>query len=64
MTLRMMSRKSNMQTRLGDISIFGQESNATTRRLAMMNLATRGIAADFGPVVAISMVHSFCNCWL
>jgi len=32
--------------RLGDISIYGQESNATTRRLAMMNLAIRGIEAD------------------
>ncbi len=35
--------------RLGDISIYGQESNATTRRLALMNLAIRGIEADFGP---------------
>jgi type I restriction enzyme M protein len=35
--------------KLGDISIFGQESNATTRRLAIMNLAIRGIEADFGP---------------
>jgi type I restriction enzyme M protein len=35
--------------RLGDISIYGQESNATTRRLAMMNLAIRGIEADLGP---------------
>ena len=34
---------------LGDISIYGQESNATTRRLAVMNLALRGIEADFGP---------------
>ncbi len=34
--------------RLGDISIYGQESNATTRRLAVMNLAIRGIEADFG----------------
>ena len=34
--------------KLGDISIYGQESNATTRRLAMMNLAIRGIEADFG----------------
>jgi len=33
----------------GDISIYGQESNATTRRLAVMNLAIRGIEADFGP---------------
>ena len=35
--------------RLGDIAIYGQESNATTRRLAVMNLALRGIEADFGP---------------
>ena len=34
---------------LGDSSIYGQESNATTRRLAVMNLALRGIEADFGP---------------
>jgi len=33
----------------GDISIYGQESNATTRRLAVMNFALRGIEADFGP---------------
>jgi type I restriction enzyme M protein len=32
-----------------NISIYGQESNATTRRLAVMNLALRGIEADFGP---------------
>ena len=35
--------------KLGDISIYGQESNSTTRRLAVMNLALRGIEADFGP---------------
>ncbi|MGC9450034.1 MAG: type I restriction-modification system subunit M [Oceanipulchritudo sp.] len=35
--------------RIGDISVYGQESNATTRRLAVMNLAIRGIEADFGP---------------
>jgi len=34
--------------KLGDISIYGQESNPTTRRLAIMNLALRGIEADFG----------------
>jgi type I restriction enzyme M protein len=32
--------------RLGDISIYGQESNYTTWRLAKMNLAIRGIAAQ------------------
>ena len=31
---------------LGDISIYGQESNYTTRRLAKMNLAIRGIDAQ------------------
>jgi type I restriction enzyme M protein len=35
--------------KIGDISIYGQESNPTTRRLAIMNLALRGIEADFGP---------------
>ncbi len=35
--------------KIGDISIYGQESNPTTRRLAVMNLALRGIEADFGP---------------
>lgn len=35
--------------RLGDISIFGQESNPTTWRLANMNLAIRGIEANLGP---------------
>ena len=31
---------------LGDIAIYGQESNNTTWRLAKMNLAVRGIDAD------------------
>ncbi len=35
--------------RIGDIAVYGQESNATTRRLALMNLAIRGIEGDFGP---------------
>jgi len=34
--------------KLGDISIYGQASNATTRRLAIMNLSIRGIEADIG----------------
>ncbi len=34
--------------RLGDIAIYGQESNATTWRLAMMNLAIRGLDANLG----------------
>ena len=32
--------------RIGDIAIYGQESNCTTWRLAKMNLAVRGIDAD------------------
>jgi type I restriction enzyme M protein len=36
------------QGRLGDISIYGQESNYTTWRLAKMNLAIRGIDAQIG----------------
>jgi type I restriction enzyme M protein len=34
--------------KLGDISIYGQESNPTTWRLAKMNLAIRGIEANLG----------------
>jgi len=34
--------------RLGDIAIYGQESNPTTWRLAKMNLAIRGLDANLG----------------
>jgi type I restriction enzyme M protein len=34
--------------KLGQISIYGQESNPTTRRLCAMNLAIRGIDFDLG----------------
>ena len=34
--------------KLGEISIYGQESNPTTRRLCAMNLAIRGIDFDLG----------------
>ena len=34
--------------KLGDISIYGQESNPTTRKLGMMNLAIRGIDGNLG----------------
>jgi type I restriction enzyme M protein len=34
--------------RVGDISIYGQESNPTTWRLARMNLAIRGIETNLG----------------
>jgi len=38
--------------RLGDISIYGQESNHTTWRLAKMNLAIRGIDGNLGSTPA------------
>lgn len=34
--------------KIGDVSVYGQESNSTTWRLAMMNLAIRGIEANLG----------------
>lgn len=34
---------------IGNVSIYGQESNPTTWRLAKMNLAIRGIEANLGP---------------
>jgi len=40
--------------RIGDISVYGQESNATTWKLAKMNLAIRGIEANIGPEPADS----------
>ena len=38
--------------KIGDIAIYGQESNPTTWRLAKMNLAIRRIDADLGPASA------------
>src|ERR1700678_4523121 len=35
--------------KIGDLSIYGQESNPTTWKLAKMNLALRGIEANLGP---------------
>jgi type I restriction enzyme M protein len=34
--------------RIGQLSVYGQESNPTTWRLAAMNLAIRGMDFDFG----------------
>jgi type I restriction enzyme M protein len=39
----------DLARRRQEISIFGRESNATTWRLARMNLAIRGIEANLGP---------------
>ncbi len=44
--------------RLGDISVFGQESNPTTWRLAKMNLAIRGLEANLGPHHADTFHHN------
>jgi type I restriction enzyme M protein len=42
---------------LGDIMVFGQESNPTTWRLAAMNMAIRGIDFDFGKEPANSFTN-------
>ena len=36
------------QGKISDLSVFGQESNPTTWKMAIMNLAIRGIEADLG----------------
>ena len=38
--------------KVGDISVYGEESNPNTWKLALMNLAIRGIEADLGPEAA------------
>ncbi len=43
--------------KIGDISIYGQESNHTTWRLAKMNLAIRGIDSNLGKEQADSFHH-------
>lgn len=43
--------------RLGDISVYGQESNPTTWRLAAMNMAIRGIDFNFGKEPANSFTN-------
>jgi type I restriction enzyme M protein len=40
-----------------DISVFGQEQNPTTWRLAKMNLALRGLEANLGPEWGDSFLH-------
>ena len=34
----------------GEIAVYGQESNADTWKMAKMNMAIRGIDADFGHI--------------
>lgn len=43
--------------KLGDLRVYGQESNPTTWRLAKMNLAIRGIPCDLGPEPADSFLR-------
>ena len=40
------------QGRINDISVYGQDSNPTTWKMAQMNLAIRGIEADLGAYAA------------
>ncbi|HIK91868.1 MAG TPA: SAM-dependent DNA methyltransferase, partial [Planctomycetes bacterium] len=41
-------KQTGFQPAKADIAVYGQESNSTTRQLALMNLAIRGIDADLG----------------
>ena len=43
--------------RRGDVSVFGQESNPDTWKMAKMNMAIRGIGADFGPGHEDTFMH-------
>jgi type I restriction enzyme M protein len=38
----------NHSGNIGSLSVYGQEANPTTRKMALMNLAIRGIEADLG----------------
>ncbi len=44
--------------RIGDVSIYGQESNPTTWRLAAMNMAIRGIEFNFGKQAGDSFTNN------
>ncbi len=44
--------------KLGDVSIYGQEANPTTWRLAAMNLAIRGIDFNFGREPADTFIRN------
>ena len=45
------------QGKIADISVYGQESNPTTWKMAQMNLAIRGIDADLGKANADSFLN-------
>ena len=44
---------SNHSGNIGNLSIYGQDANPTTRKMALMNLAIRGIEADLGKFNAL-----------
>ncbi|MBB5192289.1 type I restriction-modification system DNA methylase subunit [Silvimonas terrae] len=48
----------HQHAKLGDVSIYGQESNPTTWRLAAMNLAIRGIDYNLGKEPADTFVRN------
>ncbi len=48
--------------KLGDVAIFGQESNPTTWRLAAMNLAIRGIDFNLGREPGDTFTNGHCSC--
>jgi type I restriction enzyme M protein len=58
-----MAKKSKSNV-LCHIIIYGQECNSTTRREAIMNLALRGIRADFGPEHADTFRRDLSNPFL
>ena len=41
----------------GDVSVFGQEANPDTWKMAKINMAIRGIGADFGPGHEDTFMH-------
>lgn len=50
----------NHQGNINDLSVYGQDSNPTTWKLAMMNLAIRGIEANLGKYNADTF-HNDCH---
>ena len=46
---------------LGHIPVYGQEPNADTWKMAKINMAIRGIDADFGPYHADTFSHDWAN---
>jgi type I restriction enzyme M protein len=48
----------NHSGKINDISVYGQESNATTWKMAVMNLAIRGIEANLGGKAADTFLNN------